>query len=164
MLRAVARVGTGPIQKRIIDVPAPAANTNVSLKVPGGKAWELQAVRATFVASAQAAALKNSRWVGTGFAAEARAIHEGEKPDALIHGQATREEARALAEDGADLDKDERVSMLEAFTFARAEVGRVYERDNRLLTEHAMLDDDGDGDPCKGRDEKDCDGGCNWSR
>jgi hypothetical protein len=52
---------------------------------------------------------------------------------------------RALAEDGADLDKDERVSMLEAFTFARAEVVRIYERDNRLLTEHAMLDDDGDG-------------------
>ncbi|WP_375270229.1 DUF1178 family protein [Sphingomonas sp.] len=55
------------------------------------------------VASAQAAALKNSRWVGAGFAAEARAIHEGEKPDTLIHGQATREEARALAEEGVPI-------------------------------------------------------------
>ena len=55
------------------------------------------------VASAQAAALKNSRWVGSGFAAEARAMHEGEKPETLIHGQATREEARALAEDGVPI-------------------------------------------------------------
>lgn len=53
--------------------------------------------------------------------------------------------ARAFAEGGADTDKDGRVSMLEAFDFARREVTRVYERDRRLLTEHAMLDDDGDG-------------------
>lgn len=52
------------------------------------------------IATAQAAALKQSRWVGSDFADEARAIHNGEKPDTLIHGQATREEARALAEDG----------------------------------------------------------------
>lgn len=55
MLRAVARVGTGPIQKRVIDAPSPAAGANFTLKVPGGKAWELVSVRATFVASAQAA-------------------------------------------------------------------------------------------------------------
>jgi hypothetical protein len=52
------------------------------------------------VASAQAAALKDSRWVGGRFAEEARAIHHGEKPETLIHGQATREEARALADEG----------------------------------------------------------------
>lgn len=51
----------------------------------------------------------------------------------------------AFAQDGADLDKDERVSLLEAFHFARQEVARAYELDNRLLTEHAMLDDNGDG-------------------
>jgi hypothetical protein len=53
--------------------------------------------------------------------------------------------ANALAGDGADVDKDGRVSVLEAFTYARTEVARSYERGNRLLTEHAMLDDDGDG-------------------
>jgi hypothetical protein len=53
--------------------------------------------------------------------------------------------AEALAGDGADVDKDGRVSVLEAFTYARTEVARSYERGNRLLTEHAMLDDDGDG-------------------
>ena len=53
--------------------------------------------------------------------------------------------ADALARDVADVDKDGRVSLLEAFTYARAEVVRMYERDRRLLTEHAQLDDDGDG-------------------
>lgn len=51
----------------------------------------------------------------------------------------------AYAKDGADIDKDGRVSVLEAFVFARREVQREYEGTNRLQTEHAMLDDDGDG-------------------
>jgi hypothetical protein len=51
----------------------------------------------------------------------------------------------AYAKDGADIDKDGRVSLLEAFTYARREVQREYETANKLLTEHAMLDDDGDG-------------------
>jgi hypothetical protein len=50
----------------------------------------------------------------------------------------------AFATEGADTDKDGRVSLLEAFEYARASVQRAYEDDNRLLTEHAMLDDDGD--------------------
>ena len=50
----------------------------------------------------------------------------------------------AFATTGADTDKDERVSLLEAFTYAKREVARAYETDSRLPTEHAMLDDDGD--------------------
>jgi hypothetical protein len=50
----------------------------------------------------------------------------------------------ALAGDGADVDKDGRVSMLEAFRYAAAETKRHYEQDTRLQTEHAQLDDDGD--------------------
>jgi hypothetical protein len=53
--------------------------------------------------------------------------------------------ANALATPNADVDKDGRVSLLEAFDFARREVARAYEADNRLLTEHAQLDDNGDG-------------------
>jgi len=53
---------------------------------------------------------------------------------------------RAFAEDGADVDKDDMVSLLEAFNYARREVERVYERESRLLTEHAVLDDNGDGE------------------
>lgn len=51
----------------------------------------------------------------------------------------------AYTADGADTDKDNRVSLLEAFLYARREVQRDYEQGNRLLTEHAVLDDDGDG-------------------
>ena len=49
----------------------------------------------------------------------------------------------AFAKDGADADKDDRVSLLEAFRFAEAEVKRFYETEGRLATEHAQLADDG---------------------
>ncbi len=52
----------------------------------------------------------------------------------------------AFAGDGADLNRDERVSLLEAFQFAQTEVAREYETSNRILTEHALLDDNGDGE------------------
>lgn len=52
---------------------------------------------------------------------------------------------RGLATGLADADKDGRVSVAEAFAFARHEVARAYEAERRLLTEHAQLDDDGDG-------------------
>ena len=58
--------------------------------------------------------------------------------------------AEALAKEDADLDKDGRVSMLEAFSWARRRIVESYERDGQLLTEHAVLDDNGDG---KGTDE-----------
>ena len=45
----------------------------------------------------------------------------------------------------ADTDKDGRVSVLEAFLWARARTADSYSRDGQLLTEHAVLDDDGDG-------------------
>jgi hypothetical protein len=50
----------------------------------------------------------------------------------------------ALTKDGADTDKDGRVSLLEAFRYAAAETKRLYESESKLLTEHAQLDDDGD--------------------
>jgi hypothetical protein len=52
---------------------------------------------------------------------------------------------QAFSEDGADADKDQRVSVLEAFTYARREVERFYEKGHLLVTEHAVLDDNGDG-------------------
>lgn len=51
----------------------------------------------------------------------------------------------ALTSDVADVDKDGRANLLEAFTYARREVERVFEQGNRIATEHALLDDDGDG-------------------
>jgi hypothetical protein len=50
----------------------------------------------------------------------------------------------ALASDAADADKNKRVTVLEAFDYARREVATAYERQGILLTEHALLDDSGD--------------------
>jgi hypothetical protein len=49
---------------------------------------------------AQREMLKGSDYVGEAFASEARAIHLGETDARSIHGRATREEARSLAEEG----------------------------------------------------------------
>jgi len=51
----------------------------------------------------------------------------------------------ALTSAAGDADKDGRVSILEAFTYARLEVERLFEQENRIATEHPLLDDDGDG-------------------
>jgi len=48
---------------------------------------------------------------------------------------------RALTTAEADADKDGRVSVYEAFDYAKKEVGRLYEVDNKMLTEHAVLSD-----------------------
>jgi hypothetical protein len=49
----------------------------------------------------------------------------------------------ALTKEGADTDKDGRISLLEAFRYAVVETKRLYETDTRLQTEHAQLDDMG---------------------
>ncbi|MBX9856452.1 MAG: hypothetical protein K2Y26_13085, partial [Gemmatimonadaceae bacterium] len=48
---------------------------------------------------------------------------------------------RGLEGGDADADKDGRLSVLEAFRFARREVQQSYERGKRLLTEHALVSD-----------------------
>lgn len=52
------------------------------------------------IARAQREVLQGSEHVGARFADEARAIHLGEAEARAIHGQATRGEAKALAEEG----------------------------------------------------------------
>lgn len=46
---------------------------------------------------------------------------------------------------GADTDKNSRISVLEAFEYARLRVEGYYQEQNLLKTEHAQLDADGDG-------------------
>ena len=53
---------------------------------------------------------------------------------------------QAFSQDVADLDKDERVSLLEAYNYASREVKRFYEDDGRMLTETSQLEDNGDGE------------------
>jgi hypothetical protein len=58
----------------------------------------------------------------------------------------------AFAGQGADINKDQRISLLEAFEYARREIQRSYENDNLMQSEHALLDDNGD---CEGSLEPD---------
>src|SRR5215212_10994937 len=51
----------------------------------------------------------------------------------------------ALASRDADADQNGRVSVLEAFAFASRLTAEQYKRAGRLATEHALLDDSGDG-------------------
>ena len=48
---------------------------------------------------------------------------------------------KGLGTDEADVDKDGRTTVMEAFTYAVREVGKVYATERRLLTEHAVVSD-----------------------
>lgn len=54
----------------------------------------------------------------------------------FVHGIASGE---------ADANRDGQLTLLEAYDYARRAVDEAYTADGRLLTEHAQLDDDGDG-------------------
>ena len=53
--------------------------------------------------------------------------------------------AQAIADPAADLDKDGQTSLLEAFLLASHQTADFYKAQGRLMTEHALLDDNGDG-------------------
>lgn len=54
----------------------------------------------------------------------------------------------ALAGTDADMDKNRRISVLEAFTWAKREVANAYEREGIMRTENALLNDSGgEGSP-----------------
>ncbi|MFC1782602.1 hypothetical protein ACFL02_03335, partial [Planctomycetota bacterium] len=53
--------------------------------------------------------------------------------------------AAAVADLQADLDKDGQTSLLEAFLYANHGVAEFYLAAGRLATEHALIDDNGDG-------------------
>jgi hypothetical protein len=53
--------------------------------------------------------------------------------------------AEAVLGQEADLDKDGQVSLLEAFLLASRKTADFYKTEGRLATEHALLDDNGDG-------------------
>jgi hypothetical protein len=53
--------------------------------------------------------------------------------------------ARDVADPAADLDKDGQTSLLEAFLMASRQTQDFYKDADRLATEHALIDDNGDG-------------------
>ncbi|MEW4489058.1 hypothetical protein AB1L42_13335 [Thalassoglobus sp. JC818] len=50
----------------------------------------------------------------------------------------------AISDVNADLDKDQQVSLLEAFLIASRRVEEFYEADGRIPTENSLIDDNGD--------------------
>ncbi len=81
------------------DGPATAAASRQPAMVGGAVPPPLAEVMAK-LAAFQAEALKQSTWVGDTFADRSRAMHYGESAHETIHGQATADEAQALAEEG----------------------------------------------------------------
>jgi hypothetical protein len=61
----------------------------------------------------------------------------------------TRYWIEALNDPAADTDKNEIISALEAFKYAEAKTTKFFETENRLATEHALLEDTGKGDGVK---------------
>jgi hypothetical protein len=53
--------------------------------------------------------------------------------------------AEAITDSAADLDKDGAVSLLEAFLTASRRASEFYKSEGRLASEHALIDDNGDG-------------------
>ncbi|HVF89867.1 MAG TPA: hypothetical protein VNH22_07360, partial [Blastocatellia bacterium] len=51
----------------------------------------------------------------------------------------------ALVEPSADSDKNNRISILEAFNYASQTTADWYKKKDRLASEHAVIDDNGDG-------------------
>jgi hypothetical protein len=107
--------GSGEVAKAVMapavgakgnQLPAQVRSPSAAVAAQGGPMQggmpapaEMKAML-TALAQAQAKALEGSEHVGKRFAEEARAIHEGDAPERIIHGEATPAEAKALAEDG----------------------------------------------------------------
>ncbi len=73
--------------------PADATPADRPLSTPGSEAEQaMAALRAKIEA--------NSEYVGLNFAAEARAIHDGDAPERAIYGEAKPDEAKRLIDDG----------------------------------------------------------------
>lgn len=104
-LIACPMCGSGEVEKAVM-APNVAAKGNRTPErtVPKGEPTP-EAVKAAIatLAAAQARALEHSQWVGPAFADRARAMHLGEETVAPIHGQATREQAIELIEEGVPI-------------------------------------------------------------
>lgn len=85
--------------EKAVMAPNIAAKGNRSL---AGSVTELNPALAQ-MAAVQARLLEKSEWVGRALPDRARAMHLGDEPVALIHGEASLAEAKELAEEGVPL-------------------------------------------------------------
>ncbi|WP_395753259.1 hypothetical protein [Prosthecobacter sp.] len=73
-------------------------------------------------------------------------ITSTKSPDEVFYARFGEYFAEAIGgKEEADLDQDKQVSLLEAFRHASKATATFYENDGRLATEHALVEDNGDG-------------------
>ena len=102
----VAKAPTAPRLARKgnqLVAPAPVARSEATAKQPVMASPKLPPQAAEMMhalAAMQVEGIKDSQWVGDRFAEESRAMHYGERDAATIHGQASREEAEELWDEG----------------------------------------------------------------
>jgi hypothetical protein len=96
---SAGQIAERPPQDRPQDAGVAAGAQPVSNKpMPAEVKQALKAL-----AKAQEKALKGSTWVGKDFAKASREMHYGERDQSAIHGQASIEEAKALADEGVQV-------------------------------------------------------------
>jgi len=113
----------------------------------------LKSKRVVFVNTASASAPFVEALSGPGRVVVAATRTGGEMFATLFGGPFVE----AFSNDSADSDHDGKISILEAFDYARKTVAASYQREGLLPTEHAILDDNGDkeGSIEPGREAKD---------
>jgi hypothetical protein len=113
----------------------------------------LRSKRVVFVNTASASAPFVAALSGPGRIVVAATRTGGEKYATLFGGPFVE----AFSAEAADADHDGKVSILEAFDYAKRAVASSYEREGLLPTEHPILDDNGDreGSLDPGREAKD---------
>ena len=152
--RAIARIAktarSGDVVFVLLIGHGSARDGHSLLNLPGPDMSAADFARALKPLSAQRVAIVNTASASAEFvpvlSARSRAIITA--TSSVMERNATRFARHfidAYAGNVADADKDGRLSLLEAYTYARREVARDYGSANQLQSEHAMLDDDGDG-------------------
>jgi hypothetical protein len=113
----------------------------------------LKSKRVVFVNTASASAPFVEALSGPGRVVVAATRTGGEMFATLFGGPFVE----AFSNESADSDHDGKISILEAFDYARKTVAASYQREGLLPTEHAILDDNGDkeGSIEPGREAKD---------
>ncbi len=130
--------GSGRGEESRLNLPGPDLDgATLSTWLEPLRAHRVGVVNAASASGGFVGALSSPGWI---VATATRSPRERE------HSHFGRFFVEAFADGQGDVDKDERVSLLEAFQYAKGEVARHYERDNQLLTEHPLLDDTGDGE------------------
>lgn len=134
----IALIGHGSFDGRVakFNLPGPdmtAADFNLSLK-------RLPAKQIVFINTTNSSGPFVPELSGPGRTVITATRNGAEQFDTLFGGFFIE----ALTAEAADADKNKRITVLEAFQYAKSEVARAYEREGLLATEHALLDDDGD--------------------